>query len=46
MEITEIIQFWKNSKVNLNNGINLIEINTIEKNLDFKFPHTFKQFYK
>jgi hypothetical protein len=45
MEIREIIEFWKNSNVELNPGIELTEINKLETYLKFEFPKTFIQFY-
>lgn len=45
MEIKEIIETWKNSKIKLNEGASLIEINQLEKKLKYEFPETFKEFY-
>jgi len=45
MEISEIIEFWKNSNVNLNQGAELSEINKLETYLEFEFPESFKRFY-
>ncbi len=45
MKITEIIDFWKNSNVKLNQGVELSEIIKLENYIDFKFPETFRLFY-
>jgi hypothetical protein len=43
--ITEIIETWRNSKIKLNEGVELTEIYKLEKQLEYKFPEAFKQFY-
>ncbi|MFI2741476.1 SMI1/KNR4 family protein [Zhouia sp. PK063] len=45
MEITKIIETWRNSKIKLNEGAELTEIIQLEEQLEYKFPETFKQFY-
>lgn len=45
MEITEIIEAWRNSGIQVNKGANLIEIDKLEKHLEFEFPESFKEFY-
>lgn len=44
-EIIEIIEYWKQSEVNLNDGISLKKIEMLEKRISFKFPQAFKFFY-
>ena len=43
--IEEIIEFWKNSTVELNEGVDLKEIEALEKAVDYVFPPSFKTFY-
>tara|TARA_R110002051_G_scaffold175032_2_gene245104 strand:- start:34 stop:447 length:414 start_codon:yes stop_codon:yes gene_type:complete len=45
MKISEIIEFWKSSNINLNRGAKLNDINNLEDYLNFEFPETFRQFY-
>ena len=45
MEITEIIETWKNSEINLNEGAELTQINQLEKQIEYKFPEAFINFY-
>lgn len=44
-EITKIIQYWQQSRIKLNKGASLEEIEILEKKVNFKFPDDFKEFY-
>ncbi|WP_299709012.1 SMI1/KNR4 family protein [uncultured Tenacibaculum sp.] len=45
-EINKIISHYKKSGIKLNKGIEVANINTLEKKLKFIFPNSFKEFYK
>ena len=43
--IIEIIKYWKQSRIELNSGVNLESIQKLEKKVNFEFPQSFKEFY-
>lgn len=45
MEINDIITYWKNSQVDLNQGATLSEIAQVEEVVNYLFPESFKVFY-
>ena len=43
--INEVIKYWKQSVIKLNEGVGLEKIELLEKKVNFKFPKSFKEFY-